>query len=214
MESERILRRIFKEREEGVARAQNQNSHKLKVASVLKAIRECTRAADIQNVTMALSWVANWWASEALVLSKSDINKSLAKLGAFAESWWLYYRIGGSLNSYPELHNHALLFLGLNQAKRVEWMFPRLEPSHPSKRFHNPGEDWELAYPLEFYCRCLWAHYNGSKPDNSDIVQSGVYSAIFQNWESPVALAVAIYSACDYHLLRAVDSKDIDIFEF
>ncbi len=214
MNSAKIVDRIFLELEEGLVRPQNLKSHHLGQASVLKAIKECSSAADLQNVTMALSWCADWWGSEAMVLSKSDMNKALSRLGAFSDAWWLYYRVGGSLNSYPELQNHAILFLALNQAERVEYMFPRLEPSHPSKRFQYPGEEWVLQYPLEFYCRCLWAYYNHDSPDEADIVQCGVYSAIFDHWESPDELAAAIYSACDYHLARTGDPKGYDIYEF
>lgn len=180
---------------------------------VAKLLLRCHDAKTVNSAVTTFGGIPSLtWATQAIVRGMQSEHAIERLLALHLEERWLQtsYRYPG----YPNIQRDALLFLSFQMWDRCSWLFPRLDPAHPSKRYHVPGEMWTLRYPLEFFCRCLWSHVEGGIPEDSSVLASSPYSAIFIHWEAPDELASAIAAACDYHLSRAVEPRGYEIHEF
>jgi hypothetical protein len=179
--------------------------------SVIKSLEDSGKPSSIRLANTIFSGIPSLtWASKFIVYGMRSDPRSVAFLSLHVDERWLQTSTRHS--EYPHLNRDSLMFLGFKQFERAEWLFPRLEPSNPLRC------SWEahrqLHYPLEFFCRCLWACYQGESLRSEDVSQCGVYAGIFMHWENPVGLEDAINTICDYHLSHAIEPKGYDIHEF
>lgn len=185
----------------------------LKRTEAIKLLRKSSDQDKVNHAASIFGGVPSLtWATKAVVVGMESGSGNENLLALHVEERWLEtsYRYPG----YPNIQRDALLFLSFQMWDRCSWLFPRLDPAHPSKRYHFPGEVWTLQYPLEFFCHCLWLRADGRIPEDSEVMACGPYADIFNHWNSPDNLASAISAACDYHLQRAIEPKGYEIHEF
>ena len=182
-------------------------------AEVVKVLRKPKEQDKVNQAATTFGGIPSLtWATHAIVRGMQSESGSENLLALHVEERWLQtsYRYPG----YPNIQRDALLFLSFQMWDRCVWLFPRLNPAHPSKRYHYPGKVWTLRYPLEFFCHCLWLRADGRIPEDSEVVACGPYADIFNHWNNPGNLAPAIFAACEYHLQQAVEPKGYEIHEF
>jgi len=119
--------------------------------------------------------------------------------------WWNIRIAGyGSIYDASAAAAHAVIF---GEERMAEWMIQKMVRASYDKSLHN---SW-YAYSFPPFLIQLWAVRKGiAAPELGPIENAGpgVYRRVLEAWNDPVALAPALFHACDYHLEQTIDRGD------